>query len=81
MTQPGKVSEIDKRREYILKITISHCDNIETAEISIVENSLNTKYAPNGTGRSTASKATEYSIQSPEKLEDLKPFKYLSQLR
>jgi ABC-type sugar transport system ATPase subunit len=40
-----------------MEISISNCNNIDQGSLSLVENALNIKYAINGTGKSTISKA------------------------
>ena len=43
-------------------IQLKNCNSIENGSIKIIENSLNIKYAINGTGKSTSSKAIEYAV-------------------
>ena len=61
-------------------INIKNCNSIENGQIKLVENSLNIKYAINGTGKSTISKAIQFTINdknnSTSDLLQLKPFKY-----
>lgn len=60
-----------------MKVRIKHCNNIEMGEFEIVENRLNIKYAINGTGKSTISKAIDAFINNDEdKKKSLLPFKY-----
>lgn len=59
-----------------MEIEIKNCNNIDYTKIRIEENKLNIKYALNGTGKSTIANAIYDSICEPEKLEQLKPFKY-----
>lgn len=65
-----------------MDIKLKNCNSIESGEISIIENSLNIKYAINGTGKTTISKAIESYISdrknSTNQLMNLKPFKYRS---
>jgi hypothetical protein len=65
-----------------MEIEISNCNNIDHGKIVITERLLNIKYAINGTGKSTLSKAIQYSVASraggPNKLQELKPFKSLN---
>lgn len=42
-----------------MRLTIRNCNNIENGEFDITEGRLNIKYAINGTGKSTISKAIE----------------------
>ncbi|WP_296217660.1 AAA family ATPase [Pseudomonas sp. UBA2684] len=62
-----------------MKIEINNCNNIEQGQITIAEHLLNIKYAINGTGKSTVSKAIQKSIASrisgKNELLALKPFK------
>ncbi|WNL17987.1 hypothetical protein QUR79_11570 (plasmid) [Arcobacter cryaerophilus gv. pseudocryaerophilus] len=61
-------------------IQLKNCNSIENGSIKIIENSLNIKYAINGTGKSTSSKAIEYAVNDKNNatsdLLKLKPFKY-----
>lgn len=63
-----------------LNIKIKRCNSIENGQIKLVENSLNIKYAINGTGKSTISKAIQFAINdknvTTNDLIQLKPFKY-----
>lgn len=59
-----------------MKITINHCNNIEHADIEIIELKLNIKYAINGTGKSTISKAIQLAVLEKNNLASLTPFKY-----
>lgn len=46
-----------------MEIEINNCNNIDHGKVSLVQNHLNIKYAINGTGKSTLSKAIFKSIQ------------------
>lgn len=63
-----------------LNIQIKKCNSIENGILKIIKNSLNIKYAINGTGKSTCSKAIQYAINDKNnftnELSQLKPFKY-----
>lgn len=60
-----------------MKVSIKHCNNIDSGEFDIVENRLNIKYAINGTGKSTISKAIDAFVNNDEdKKKSLLPFKY-----
>lgn len=65
-----------------MDIVLKNCNNIENGQISIQEDNLNIKYAINGTGKSTISRAimsyASDSINNTTTLNDLKPFKYRS---
>ncbi len=43
----------------MMRLTIRNCNNIENGEFDITDGRLNIKYAINGTGKSTISKAIE----------------------
>lgn len=62
-------------------IEIKNCRNIDNCEIRIEENSLNIKYAINGIGKSTISKAISLSLDDrlngTDTLNELTPFKAL----
>lgn len=58
-----------------MKVEIKNCNNIEEGNIEIKDNSLNIKYAINGTGKTTIAKAIKNKILN-EDLNTLKPFKY-----
>jgi ABC-type dipeptide/oligopeptide/nickel transport system ATPase subunit len=62
-----------------MQLEIKNCNNIDSGIIEIVEGRLNIKYAINGTGKSTVSRAICNAILDREsgtnKLLDLKPFK------
>ena len=61
-----------------MELSISNCNNITIANISIREGLLNIKYAINGTGKSTISKAIEAaSTQNEESLNGLTPYWYI----
>ncbi|MFZ1746162.1 MAG: AAA family ATPase [Nitrospirales bacterium] len=63
-----------------MEIDILNCNNIEQGTIEIRENSLNIKYAINGTGKSSVSKAIEFSVSDrlgkKTQISALTPFKY-----
>ena len=60
-----------------MEVDIKHCNNIDSAKISIYEGKLNIKFAPNGTGKSTIAKAIQYaSTNDANALDELMPFKY-----
>lgn len=63
-----------------MNIKIYNCNNIEDGDIQIIENTLNIKYAINGTGKTSLSRAIELSIKdknnASSELIKLKPFKY-----
>ena len=57
-----------------MKIILKNCNSIDYGEVQLVENNLNMKYAINGTGKSTISKAIQGLVL--DKLDELIPFKY-----
>ncbi|MGE5317481.1 MAG: AAA family ATPase [Chloroflexota bacterium] len=56
-------------------IKIKNCNNIDSAAISIAENKLNIKFAPNGTGKSSIARALILGTAEKPDLKDLMPFK------
>lgn len=64
-----------------MHILLENCNNIDNGTITLKENRLNIKYAINGTGKSTISKAIIASINDQKngsnELLKLKPFKYI----
>lgn len=59
-----------------MNITIKNCNNIDEGNISINNSILNIKYGINGIGKTTISKAIDFSINDkPNDLLKLKPFK------
>ena len=59
-----------------MDIKINNCNSINSADISIALNKLNIKFAPNGTGKSTISKAILFASMNDEAdLASLLPFK------
>lgn len=65
-----------------MEIEINNCNNIDHGKVSLVHNRLNIKYAINGTGKSTLSKAICKSIQDrlsgTNELIGLTPFKAIN---
>ncbi|HDR2357205.1 TPA: AAA family ATPase, partial [Enterobacter roggenkampii] len=59
-----------------MDIEIRHCNNIERARISLIPNKLNIKFAPNGTGKSTLSRAISCAARDDSQgLQALMPFR------
>ncbi len=59
-----------------MKIEIKHCNNIDSAKITLAEHKLNVKFAPNGTGKSTIAKAIIHGMVADKGLlNELMPFK------
>ena len=62
-----------------MNLQIRNCNNIDQCTVSIVENRLNIKYAINGTGKSTISKAISAAVsdrsRGTDQLSTLTPFK------
>lgn len=65
-----------------MEIIIQNCNNIDSGNIQLSLNELNIKYAINGTGKSTISKAIISSINDKtsgaKDIQKLKPFKHLN---
>ncbi len=57
-------------------ITITDCNSITEAQITLRRESLNIKYGPNGIGKSTIARALVLNAQGADALQDLLPFKY-----
>lgn len=61
-----------------MEIQIKNCNNISEGTISIVENRLNIRYAINGTGKSTISKAIEAASKHDDAgLTALTPYQFI----
>jgi hypothetical protein len=59
-----------------MEINVKNCNNITEGQLVIEEEKLNIKFAPNGTGKSTISKAIQFASGEDDKaLADLLPFK------
>lgn len=64
-----------------MELTIKNCNNIESGAFEIIENKLNIKYAINGTGKSTISKALEaFVTNDSDKKKSLLPFKFYNNM-
>ena len=50
----------------MMQLKIKNCNNIENGEFDITEGRLNIKYAINGTGKSTISKAIEAFVTNDQ---------------
>jgi energy-coupling factor transporter ATP-binding protein EcfA2 len=60
-----------------MQIEIKHCNNIDSAPITIDDGKLNIKFGPNGTGKTTIAKALQLSLAEDDSdLSELMPFKY-----
>ncbi len=57
-------------------VTITNCNSITEAEITLRRESLNIKYGPNGIGKSTIARALVLNARDDDALRDLLPFKY-----
>lgn len=57
-----------------MKVILKNCNSIDYGEVKLLENHLNMKYAINGTGKSTISKAIQGLVL--DKLDELTPFKH-----
>lgn len=58
-----------------MNLNIKNCNNIDEANVVIIERKLNIKFAPNGTGKSTIANAIRLQIEDPSSLGSLMPFK------
>lgn len=59
-----------------MEIDIEHCNNITAAKLTIKEGKLNIRFAPNGSGKSTISKAIQSESSGEQQaIADLMPFK------
>lgn len=58
-----------------IQIEIKNCNNIDLAVISLEEQKLNIKFAPNGTGKSTIARAMLLGLKEGSTLSELMPFK------
>lgn len=59
-----------------LAIHISDCNNLDSADITLVRSALNIKYGPNGIGKSTIARALTLRAEGGNALVALTPFKY-----
>lgn len=60
-----------------MDVEINYCNNIDNACITLSENKFNIKFAPNGTGKSTISRAILHSVsRDAAGLNSLLPFKF-----
>lgn len=57
-------------------ITLTDCNSITEAQITLRPKSLNIKYGPNGIGKSTIARALVLNAQGEDALQGLLPFKY-----
>ena len=61
-----------------MEINLKNCNNIENGTVSLKENTLNIKYAINGTGKSTIASAISAAIKKDmARLKELTPFQFL----
>lgn len=56
------------------KVKIMNCNCIKNAEISVEKGALNIKYGPNGTGKTTISKAIYADSTKSEDIKELRPY-------
>lgn len=57
-------------------ITLTDCNSITEAKITLRRGSLNIKYGPNGIGKSTIARALVLNAEGADALRELLPFKY-----
>jgi len=62
-----------------MEFSLKDCNNVDDGTIQVTNGKLNIKFGINGTGKSTIATAIRYSIESPELLKDLTPFKHRNQ--
>lgn len=60
-----------------MEIIIKNCNCLDEAKIQLEVGKINIKYAMNGIGKSTISRAIELNIKGDNAINILKPFKYL----
>lgn len=60
-----------------MDITIKNCTCLDEAKIQLDEGKLNIKFAINGTGKTTISKAIQLNVKGNDAIKVLTPFKYL----
>ena len=59
-----------------IQLEIKNCNNIDSAVVSLAEQKLNIKFAPNGTGKSTIARAVLLGLKGDKNLlSELMPFK------
>ena len=73
-TPPQQPELLTQSSDYA--ITITDCNSIAEAQITLRRESLNIKYGPNGIGKSTIAHALVLNAQGEDALQDLLPFKY-----
>jgi len=70
---------LNLRRGVEMELIINNCNNVDMGYVTIHPNNLNIKYGINGTGKTTISRAIEYSINNEGKdLIKLKQFKNIA---
>jgi len=62
-----------------MECLIKNCNNIDNGKIVITKGKLNIKFGINGTGKSTITSAIKYSIEKPDNLKELTPFRLRGQ--
>ncbi|PSU47683.1 hypothetical protein C9J12_14130 [Photobacterium frigidiphilum] len=60
-----------------MQLTISNCNSIQHASVTLEEGKLNIKHGVNGTGKSTIAKAIELDLTNAKDLSQLLPFKFI----
>lgn len=73
-TPPRQPELLTQSSDYA--ITITDCNSITEAHITLRRQSLNIKYGPNGIGKSTIARALVLNAQGEDALQELLPFKY-----
>lgn len=59
-----------------ITVRISDCNNLESADVTLMRSALNIKYGPNGIGKSTIARALTLHADGGDALKALTPFKY-----
>lgn len=73
-TPPHRSKGTTQSSDY--RITITDCNSISKAHVTLQRGSLNIKYGPNGIGKSTIARALVLNTQGQDALRELLPFKY-----
>ena len=72
----GSTSPQQSEKPNDYAVTITNCNSITEAQITLRRESLNIKYGPNGIGKSTIAHALVLNAEGDDALQDLLPFKY-----
>src|ERR1044072_6433028 len=72
----GSTSPQQSEKPNDYAVTITNCNSITEAQITLRRESLNIKYGPNGIGKSTIAHELVLNAEGDDPLQDLLPFKY-----